>query len=605
MKKLRLLALLLALVMILVPVVACNTEENPEESGEASADATENNATEAPTDKPSVPAEEGTVPMFVDGAFVGNLIRKDIADTNDTTFYNDIRNTFKKTVGKTPSIKTDFDKDIVNAPAILLGETTYEESKQIYAELENTSAIARVVGNKYVLAYSSTKAGIKLMQKVLELIQTKGANGEVIIDESWNIQLGSAEILGYDDSILGEYIELPKYNGKTFDQADIDIGHGSLLNIVEDTTLSEFNAYAQSVQNAGFTFYTENEIGENVYYTYITKAQIVTLMYFGKISEARITVDNRTKFDLPALESDNVYTAVTEPSFTAIGIGQTGYPGGMGYVYKLSDGTFFIIDGGITNEGSGGKGSWKWLFGALQELADDPENIVISGWLLTHVHNDHMGAFMDMSTKSECRDAITIKQVIYSQPADAQMINSGIEHRINWIPDSIDRWMPESVVKAHPGQTFYFAELTLTVYGSQDIVLPESIKSHNNACVVTKVNFQGKDFLMLADAEGNENRALVSRYGNELDADILQLSHHGYNNTDAGIVYDLVTSAKIILWPVSTGHYDGSGGANVANVSFNRRFFSGGYTNHIAGEDNMTIIDFTTWIPEKRWLPKV
>jgi hypothetical protein len=166
--------------------------------------------------------------------------------------------------------------------------------------------------------------------------------------------------------------------------------------------------------------------------------------------------------------------------------------------------------------------------------------------------------------------------------------------------------MPDSVVKAHPGQTFYFADLKLTILGTQDIVLPESIQSHNNASVVSMVEFQGKKALMLADSEANENRALVSIYGDELDAEILQLTHHGYSNTDAGPLYELVKSVEIVLWPVSTGHYDGSGGANVSAVGFNQRFFKNGIVNHVAGETNMTITDFETWVPEKdRWLPKV
>ena len=609
MRKIKFFALALALVMVLMALVACNNEETPDATDAPTDKESQNGVndpTDKPTDKPNVPVADGTVPMFVDGAFVGNLIRKDIADTDDTNFYAELRNALKNAVGKTPSITTDFDKENADAPAILLGNTSYSESMQVYATLENTSAVAKVVGNKYVIAYTSAKGGIKLLQKITALIETKAASGELVIDETWNITLSSADILGYDESLLDEYVDLPKYNGAVFDKADIDIGHGSLLNIVKDTNLSEFNAYAQLLQDSGFTFYTENKIGDNVFYTYITKAQIVNLMFFKNTSEARITVDKLGQFNLPALEEDNIYEETTAPSFTAIGIGQTGYPGGMGYIYKLSDGTFFIIDGGITNEGSNGNGSWKWLFGALKELADDPDNIVISGWLLTHIHNDHMGSFMDMSTKPECREAITIKQVIYSQPSDEKMIASGIDYRINWVPDSIDRWMPDTVVKAHPGQTFYFADLKLTILGTQDIVLPESIQSHNNASVVSMVEFQGKSALMLADSEVNENRALVSIYGDELDAEILQLTHHGYSNTEAGPLYDLVKSVEIVLWPVSTGHYDGSGGANVSGVSFNQRFFKNGIANHVAGETNMTITDFTTWTPEKdRWLPKV
>ena len=120
---------------------------------------------------------------------------------------------------------------------------------------------------------------------------------------------------------------------------------------------------------------------------------------------------------------------------------------------------------------------------------------------------------------------------------------------------------------------------------------------------VKKSGAESEDYLLVGKdtvIDGNKF------YGDELDAEILQLTHHGYSNTDAGPLYDLVKSVEIVLWPVSTGHYDGSGGANVSGVSFNQRFFKNGIANHVAGETNMTITDFTTWTPEKdRWLPKV
>ena len=116
------------------------------------------------------------------------------------------------------------------------------------------------------------------------------------------------------------------------------------------------------------------------------------------------------------------------------------------------------------------------------------------------------------------------------------------------------------------------------------------------------VEFQGYDALYLADAEGLLNTQLKNIYGSELKCDILQLAHHGYHNTDAGMVYSYA-KPTIVFWPVSTGHYDGTGGACVRDVIFNRQFFADGITNHVAGETNMTITDFKTWVPEPRWNP--
>ena len=158
----------------------------------------------------------------------------------------------------------------------------------------------------------------------------------------------SADILGYDADMLSKYIDIPEYNGRVFDKTDIDLGQKSVMHIAQNTNESEYKDFLTDLEFNGFVYYTENQIGENLYATYLTEMQIVNVMYLANKGETRVTVDDRDEFDLPGLESDNIYKEVTDPSLTVIGIGTSGYPGGMGYVYKLSDGTFFIIDGGYT-----------------------------------------------------------------------------------------------------------------------------------------------------------------------------------------------------------------------------------------------------------------
>ena len=203
----------------------------------------------------------------------------------------------------------------------------------------------------------------------------------------------------------------------------------------------------------------------------------------------------------------------------------------------------------------------------------------------------------------EYMEKITLKQLIYNQPTDKIMTETGHPDRIPWMPDAIKLWQPESIVKAHPGQVFYYCDLTVTVYGTQELVLPTFTDSHNNHSIVTMVDYKDMRALYLGDAEGLMNGALVPLYGEELKCDILQLAHHGYHNTEAGPVYE-IADPTIVFWPVSTGHYDGTGGATVRDVAFNQRFFAPGIDNYIAGETNMTIKDFYSWLPEdERWNP--
>ena len=608
MKYIRLIALLLVSVMLLGAFAACNNDTNDQVT-----DAPQ--GTNAPTDKPTEKPTDGgndneNVPgadelvVFSDGEYKVKVIRKEDASDDDKDAFASLRAILKNAVGKMPTAGTDFDTESAAAPAILIGETTVAESVEVYSTLKTSTAVAKYINGKYVLAYTSVKGYVKLIEAVeAKLKAYVAANpGTIVINSDWDITLTSAQINGYDIGNLENYIELPEYNDRAFDKSDIDLGQTSVMYIAEDTNLEEYNDFLEEMEFNGFVFYTDNQIGDNHYATFLTEAQIVNVMFFASKGETRVTIDNRDEYDLPGLESDNIYKDLNDPSLTVLGIGTSGYPGGMGYVYKLSNGEFFIVDGGITRDeqcSNKEECSAEWLYYTLQELADDPDNIVVAGWLLTHIHNDHLGAFIDMAKDTKYTDKITVKKVIYSQPNDEHLKHVGKEYRKVWMPDALKGWKPDEVVKAHPGQKFYFADVTVTILGSQDLVLPGTIDSHNNMSVVSKVEFMDYEFLYLADAEGILNKQLETIYGSELKSDVLQAAHHGYNNTDADKVYGLA-DPSIVFWPLSSQEYRN---CNIENISFNKRFFKNGIENYVAGETNMTITDFYSWLPDDRWDP--
>ncbi len=605
MKYIRLIALLLVSVMLLGAFAACDpaTDDQATDGPEGTA---------APTEKPTEKPTEGSndnvnvdgLVVFADGEYKAKVIRKEEASDEDKDAFAALRAVLKNAVGKMPPAGTDFDAESASAPAIIIGQTTVPESVEVYENLKTSTAVAKYVNGKYVLAYTSVKGYIKLIEAVEAKLKAYiAANpGTIVINSDWNITLTSAQINGYDIGNLSNYIEIPEYNDRAFDKSDIDLGQSSVMHIAENTSLDEYNDFLEEMEFNGFVFYTDNQIGDNHYATFLTEAQIVNVMYLAAKNETRVTVDNREEYDLPGLESDNVYKELVDPSLTVVGIGTSGYPGGMGYVYKLSNGEFFIIDGGITRDeqcSNKAECSAEWLYYTLQELADDPDNIVVAGWLLTHIHNDHLGAFIDMAKDTKYTDKISVKKVIYSQPNDEHLKHVGKEYRKVWMPDALEGWQPDEVVKAHPGQKFYFADVTVTILGSQDLVLPGTIDSHNNMSVVSKVEFMDYEFLYLADAEGIMNKQLETLYGEELKADVLQAAHHGYNNTDADKVYALV-DPMMVFWPLSTQEYRN---CSIESISFNKRFFKNGIDNYVAGETNMTITDFYSWIPDERWDP--
>lgn len=408
----------------------------------------------------------------------------------------------------------------------------------------------------------------------------------------------------FKEENLLESASLPDFNGEDFSSEKLDMGDGSYMNVAKNASLQDYSDYLYSLYQSGFSYYTSNVIGENFYATFATKTQIVNAFYLDADKEVRVVVDDRAIFSLPGLESENEYEELGLNSLTVVAIAETGWPGGMGYIYELSDGSFFIVDGGYYNGST--VSSADWVTKTLQQMASDPQNIRIAAWYMTHLHEDHVGAYCAMANKVECRRTMTIEKMIINIPAEEYVNSSNCQDIQRWWNNAIDKWTPEQIVKAHPGQEFHVADLTLTIYSTPDIVLPQkvAITDLNELCSVAMVDYMGKRALYMGDSDTIPNPIIARNYTDTLKADILQLSHHGYGDTNAGVVYDYV-NPSIVFWPVCDEHYNNGNGDGTQFIGFNQRFFKEGIANYVAGDLNMTFTDFDTWIPEaERWNPK-
>ncbi|MBQ7376219.1 MAG: hypothetical protein IJW52_05000 [Clostridia bacterium] len=411
--------------------------------------------------------------------------------------------------------------------------------------------------------------------------------------------------IDFDEEKLAAVAALPsKIGDRAFNSLYVDMGDESYMHVAKSATLQDYSDYLYSLYKAGFSYYTSNVIGNNFYATFATQSQIVNAFYLAADKEVRVVVDDRSLFSLPGLESENEYEELGLNSLTVVAIAETGWPGGMGYVYELSDGSFFIIDGGYYNGST--VSSADWLTKTLQQMATDPKNIRIAAWYITHPHEDHMGAYCDMAKRTECRKTMTIEKMIINVPADEHVKSANCKEIVGWLDSALKKWTPEQIVKAHPGQKIYVRDLTLTIYSSPDLVLPVkvTITDLNELCNVAMVDYMGKRALFMGDSDTIPNPKIARNYTDSLKADILQLAHHGYGDTNAGVVYDYV-HPTIVFWPVCDSHYNDGNGGGTQFIGFNQRFFGEGIANYIAGDLNMTFTDFDTWIPEEeRWNPK-
>ncbi len=406
------------------------------------------------------------------------------------------------------------------------------------------------------------------------------------------------------DSDLEYFIEVTEYNGKEFDEYNIDIGQESVMHVVKDTSPEEFEEFKSHLETEGFVLYTTNEIGNNKFATYITQTQILNVMlirfdydesnkkdYGGRAAvdhyEVRVMEDNRFIYDLPGLKEDNTYTNKGLGSFTMISDDAISYPGRMGYVYQLADGSFFIIDGGMTSD-TPSLSAATALMGVLEEYAPDPNNIVIAGWLFTHIHNDHIGAYYDISRNPEYLEKLTVEKLIYNMSSEEELaiqdkyswngtdVNYSNINSVNGMLTTMENMVsantevaPQEIYKAHPGQVFYIRDLEMTIYMTQDLLMYstiptaaspknlESINWHNSTSIVSMIKYQGKDMLFLADAHVYSIHYLLNPvYRTDLKADVLQVAHHGYADTRSDLINKYI-EPEYVLWPARRGHYDG------------------------------------------------
>ena len=167
-KLIKILAIIAALASLVLLTVACNesTDANDASDGQSESDKS--------TEKAEAIVGDELI-IFENGAYNCNIVCSDKATDIEKSIYNKLRNRFKTATGVAPAYTTDFkayndDGESRKEPAILIGETNYEESKEVYSELNYGTGVIKLIGNKLVVAFPSDEAGEALYVKLISAL---------------------------------------------------------------------------------------------------------------------------------------------------------------------------------------------------------------------------------------------------------------------------------------------------------------------------------------------------------------------------------------------------------------------------------------------------
>ena len=365
-------------------------------------------------------------------------------------------------------------------------------------------------------------------------------------------------------------------------------GDGAYVVVFEDVSVALFDEYVIALEAAGFTLYTRTNFDgaldehKNCFATYLSDAYSVDLGYHtrgyvgcGDAFEGGIlyvTVTPRKGLVLPLTEAPS-YTPVDATKYpvtlTQLGLGKYHKNSAANcYVLRLVDGSFIIYDTphGVTIDD---RSVGHELYDLLRKQAPDPENIVITAWVTTHPHQDHMQGLVKFSNLYATGAGVTVKQFVHNfaddtVAAEFERTNQDqVREAIKRFGDGVE------VVKPHTGNVLHYPGVTFRVLYTQEehLVLNQGGRYYygNSASLVMQmVTDDGCKVLFGGDSPMNEliweNKAMTygsihKWYGRMIESDVMTYFHHGFP-AGSRLANTQVIKPKIVLWPSTWGQIE-------------------------------------------------
>ncbi len=428
---------------------------------------------------------------------------------------------------------------------ILFGDVKGRENvTQTIPLMSYTGSGIQIIGETITVSVGDANTAQRVITQMLEAI-CQNEKGDWVLPKSFNV---------FHDKSTAT-VQIPYYQTENgVYQGLYSCGGGNYEVSYSGTDQEEYEAYLALLETSGFTQYTTNAIGNNLFSTHVAsdangKETEVHTMFYPKSKVCKIVYGGRGY--LPAAEPVAEETAqnLVTPSITQIGRVMTyASAPGMSYIIQLADASFIIIDGGPTDSAVIPKyyenGEWKvgenpeigdveGLYNFLCDNTPGDGNPVIAAWFITHAHGDHVG--LANSFLSRYSKQVELKLAAYNFP-DFYNITIENESALNMaslakdFQMSADYLNPESETWIfHTGQKIFFTGCEIEIIYTHEDFYPNELPWGNHTSSAFRVTLGETTFMVLGDCEASLCQQMADTYGEELKSDILQLSHHGFN----------------------------------------------------------------------------
>ena len=487
-KYLRLISLLMLVAMLMVGCADAGTElaDTSDLATETPADTSDGGQAED-TD-PSEEDDDTNKPSdkdISDGLAVASARKSDymiirpVSVTADmATEIQNFTSYFSEVTGA--NIYSDFDSSPARSDKeiVINGSSNRDDVVEAMNETSYTSCNVRVSGNRIIItAYSGT-----LLKKALRFVEDnlaeQGGTWYLPKDMEYSYDAGFAK-------------DVPKYTAGKL-QGVYYCGQKNYEISTERTTLDEVNAYIASLKSEGFTEYTTNVNGEtgreNHFWTLRSDDSTVHISWYYAMKVCKIIIADPLQY-IPSTtkpEYDRVVTS-TIAQTARDGAGQTAP--GLSMIVQLADASFIIIDGGPYDEGD-----CDALLKYMQDRTPNGAKPVISAWMITHAHGDHMNLANEFLTKHH--KSVEVKMAAYNFPdfdtlyVPNETMTGGTS---NAFISKIKNYYHEAEHYIfHAGQKLYLADAEIEILFTHEDLYPKEASWGNHTSSIWTITVNGK-----------------------------------------------------------------------------------------------------------------
>ena len=433
---------------------------------------------------------------------------------------------------------------------ILVGPTNRPETKAFLKTLKPNEYGYGVVGNKLIIA----GWGDYITAMAIEAFIADCSQYISPVDGSINnlvMQDGEKKVYTHD-SWNGD---VPLFKGGEM-VGVIDGLENSYYMCYENATLDGYREYLAQLEAAGYTFWQDNQIGNNFYATYYDSKTVLHAYYIATENTVRVAVDHARNTELPPIEdtSPNYGEKVTDVTFTMHDFDGSKGNWGNAFIITLEDGSFIFHDGGANSGSVESEELWK-LLNHLNKRKDG--RIVIAAYILSHGHMDHHNGWDGLVNK-HYRE-MTIERIIHGEAATTQIYKfykNG--HYATGSLRTLAAKTQATIHRAHTGQTFQIRNLKIEIMMAVETTFPYAPDCYNSTSLIARfTNGEGENaqsLMTVGDTQDMGSRRLVDIYGEALKCDILQVAHHG---SGGSIELYALCAPTVVVWPGTYSRVNG------------------------------------------------